>query len=93
VIASGAIVVSCTLADGYQTLTITEEKLETYAAFGQCSDDLVAINDYTFESLELADQNFSLTNNMSTVVMIIDLVLLIVVTTYWSVKCCKGKKE
>jgi hypothetical protein len=73
---------------------IKEEKLHAYSTFSQCSDEFVAILDSAFATLELANMNASKSNNMSTGIMITDLVLLIMVTVFWSIKyfgCCKNK--
>lgn len=73
---------------------IKEEKLFAYSTFAQCSDEFVAIIDQAFLDLELANMNASKSNNMSTGIMITDLVLLIMVTIFWTIKyfgCCKHK--
>jgi hypothetical protein len=61
--------------------------MENYSQFETCSTDFLAIKPSAFALLEEANKNALLSNSMSTAIMITNLVLLVLVSIFWIIKC------
>jgi hypothetical protein len=64
-----------------------------YSQFEACSTDYLAIRPEAFRILEHANENVFISNTMSTVIMITNLVLLVMVSIFWLVTCLNKGKE